>query len=139
MFFIFKIIPDWFWWFLLIAGLSGYYLSHLNLLKPYKFIVKNLSSILVAVTIFIIGMLYADNTWKGAARELEAKVAQAEADSKIANESIKEKVVYKTQIVKQRGLDNIQYIDREITKHDTGCIIPPEFISAHNRAAEPPK
>jgi uncharacterized membrane protein len=139
MFLIFKIIPDWFWWLLLIAGLSGYFLSHLKLLKPYEFIIKIVSPILVAATIFIMGMLYCDNTWKAAAQELEAKVAQAEVASAATNEVIKEKVVYKTQVITKRGADNIQYIDREVVKYDNTCAIPKEFVDAHNRAAEQPK
>lgn len=139
MFWIFKIIPDWFWWLLLISGLSGYILSHLKLLKPYELILKIASPILVAAAIFVLGMLYCDNAWKHAAAELQRKVEVAEATSKVVNTQIQEKVVYKTQVIRQRGADNTQYINREIVKYDTTCIIPPEFVAAHNRAAEPPK
>lgn len=139
MFFIFKIVPDWFWWLLLLAGLSGYFLSHLKLLKPYEYILKIASPVLVAATIFILGMLYCDNAWKAAAAELQAKVDLAEAQSKVVNTEVQEKVIYKTQVVRQRGADNIQYITREVVKHDANCTIPPEFVNAHNRAAEAPK
>lgn len=139
MFWIFKIIPDWFWWLPLIAGLSGYFLSQLKPLKPYTQVLKIVSPILVAVTIFIFGMLYANNTWKQAAQALQAKVEVAEAESRATNKVIEEKVVVKTQVVRQRGQDIIQYVDREVFKHDTQCVIPQEFVQAHNRAAEPPK
>lgn len=139
MFFIFKIFPDWIWWLLLVAGLSGYFLSRLPLLKPYEFILKIAGCTITAAAIFILGMLYCDNAWKAAARELEAKVQIAEAESAAASETIKEKVIVKTQVVKQRGEDIIRYVDREVTKTDSGCTISPEFVSAHNRAAEPPK
>ena len=139
MFFIFKIVPDWFWWLLLVAGLSGYFLSHLKLLKPHEAILKIASPILVAATIFILGMLYCDNAWKAAAAELQAKVDLAEAQSKVVNTEVQEKVVYKTQIVRQRRAETVQYIDREVVKYDTNCVIPKEFVNAHNRAAEAPK
>lgn len=139
MFFIFKILPDWFWWLLLLAGLSGYFLSHLKLLKPYEFILKIASPILVAATIFVLGMLYCDNAWKAAAAELQAKVDIAEAQSKVVNTQVQEKVVYKTQVVRQRAADTVQYIDREVVKYDNTCVIPKEFVAAHNRAAEAPK
>lgn len=139
MFFIFKIIPDWFWWLLLIAGLSGYFLSHLKLLKPYELILKIASPITIAAAIFVLGMLYCDNAWKQAAQELQAKVDVAEAQSKVVNTEIQEKVVYKTKVVRERGADTVQYINREVVKYDTTCVIPAEFVAAHNRAAEPPK
>lgn len=93
----------------------------------------------VAATIFILGMLYCDNTWKAAAAELQAKVDIAEAQSKVVNTEVQEKVVYKTQVVRQRGADTVQYINREVVKYDTNCAIPLEFVNAHNRAAEAPK
>lgn len=139
MFFIFKIFPDWFWWLLLIAGLSCYFLSHLNLLKPYQLLLKTIGGIGIAASIFILGMLYCDNAWKAAAAELQAKVDLAEAQSQIVNTEIREKLVVKTQIVKTRGADVIQYIDREVVRGNQGCTITPEFVQAHNRAAEPPK
>jgi uncharacterized membrane protein len=139
MFLIFKIIPDWFWWLLLIAGLSGYFLSYLPLLKPHALILKIVGSITTAASIFIFGMLYCNNAWKQAAAELQTKVEIAEAQSQAVNTEIKEKVIVKTQLVKTRGADIIQYVDREVVKHDNSCVIPPEFISAHNRAAELPK
>jgi uncharacterized membrane protein len=139
MFFIFKIFPDWVWWFLLIAGLSGYFLSRLPPLKPYAFILKILGSTIVALSIFILGMLYCDNTWKAAAAELQSRVDAAEAQSQVVNTEIHEKFIVKTQVIKTRGADVIQYVDREVVKHDSGCTIPPEFVTAHNRAAEPTK
>jgi uncharacterized membrane protein len=139
MFLIFKIIPDWFWWLLLIAGLSGYFLSYLPLLKPYAFILKIVGSITTAASIFIFGMLYCDNAWKQTATELQTKVDVAEAQSQVVNSEIKEKVVVRTQLIKTRGADVIQYVDREVVKYDNSCVIPKEFIDAHNRAAEQPK
>lgn len=139
MFWIFKIFPDWTWWLLLFAGTIGFCLSYFALLKPYQLLLKISGLVVVACALFILGMLHADHTWQAAARELEAKVAAAEAKSEQVNEVIKEKLVTRTQIIKQRGADVIQYIDREVTKADTGCVISPEFVQAHNSAAEPPK
>lgn len=135
MFWMFKIIPDLFWWLLLLAGISGIFLSKLPLLKPYQLVVKIVSSIVVVATIFLLGMLYADNTWKQAAREMEQKVQVAEAEAKAASSNIATKVVTKTQVIRERGEETIKYIDREVVKYDTTCKIPPEFIRAHNQAA----
>ena len=138
MFWILEIFPHWLWWLLLIAGLSGYLFSHFVPLKSYNLLLKILSGALVSAVIFILGLLYADGVWQQAAKELQAKVVAAETKSQVINEVIKERVVTKTQVVKQRGEATVEYITREVVKHDTSCTIPPEFITAHNRAAQTP-
>lgn len=135
MFWILEIFAEWLWWLLLIAGFSGYFLSNLVPIKTYQLPVKIISGVVVAAVIFIFGMLYSDKTWQQAARELQTKVIVAEAQAKTASEIIKEKVVVQTKIVKQRGEDTIKYIDRETVKIDERCVIPPEFVNAHNQAA----
>ncbi len=78
-------------------------------------------------------------------KEMEAKVAAAEAKSQKVNVEIIEKVVKKTEYIKLRGQDIIKYVDRDIVKYDTKfapggqCEIPKEFITLHNKAAEAPK
>ena len=138
MFWILEIFPNWIWWVLLTAGLFSYFLSHLIPLKTYQLPIKIAGGTTVAVVIFILGLLYANGVWQQAAQELQAKVAIAEAKSQAVNEVIKERVVTKTQVVKQRGEATVEYITREVVKHNAGCVIPPEFINAHNRAAETP-
>ena len=92
----------------------------------------------VAAVIFILGLLYADGVWQQAAKELQAKVVAAEAKSQVVNTVIQERVVTKTQVVRQRGEATVEYITREVVKHDASCTIPSEFINAHNRAAQTP-
>lgn len=139
MFWILEIFPHWLWGLLLIAGFSGYFLSHLVPVKTYQLPIKIVSGTLACVIIFIIGLLYANGVWKQAAKDLQHKVEVAEAKSQQVNEVIKERVVTKTQIIKQRGEATVEYITREITKHDSGCQIPVEFVTAHNLAAKAPK
>lgn len=135
MFWILKIFPEWFWWLTLVAGLSGYFLAHLLPLKQYQLPIKIVGATLVASTIFIFGLQHADNRWQQAAKELQAKVSVAEAESKTANAQIETKVVTRTQVVRQRGETVVKYIDREVVKIDERCTIPPEFVEAHNKAA----
>ena len=139
MFWIFKIFPDWIWWLLFLAGITGFLLSYFGPLKPYQLILKISGLATIAVGIFILGMLHADHAWQAASRELELKVAAAEAQSQQVNEVIRDRIVTRTQVVKVRGEDIVKYIDREVVKTDSACVISPEFVQAHNRAAEPPK
>jgi uncharacterized membrane protein len=137
MFWIFKILPDWIWWLLLLSGILGVLLSYFAPLKPYQLSIKIFGLVVVATTLFVFGMLYADNTWKLAAQELESKVVAAEAKSQQVNEIVKEKIVSRTQVVKIRGAETVKYIDREVVKTDSACIISPEFVQAHNTSTEP--
>lgn len=139
MFLIFKVMPDWIWGLLLIAGFFSYFLSYLKILTAYSYVLKIFSYMSIPTIIFIFGMLYADSTWTQAAKELEAKVVVAEAKSVAANSAITQKTIVKTQVIKQRGEDIIQYVDREVTKYNNTCVIPKEFIITHNRAAEQTK
>jgi hypothetical protein len=139
MFWIFKIFPDWLWPVLLVAAIIAFFAAKLVPVKQYQLFIKIVSAILVAITIFICGAQYADNTWQQAARDLQHKVDVAEAKSQVVNETIKERVVIKTKVVKQRGEATTEYITREVVKHDSNCVIPPEFVTAHNTAAKAPK
>lgn len=139
MFWLLEIFPHWFWWLLLLAGFSGFFLSRLVPLTAYQLPVKISGGVVVLVVIFVLGVLYCNSVWQQAARELQQKVEVAEAKSQQVNETIKERVVVKTQVVKQRGEATTEYITREVVKHDAGCVIPLEFVVAHNRAAEAPK
>jgi 4-hydroxyphenylpyruvate dioxygenase-like putative hemolysin len=87
----------------------------------------------------MIGAISNNDAWLARVKEMETKVAEAEAKSATTNTEIVEKTVVKTQVVKQRGEDIIKYIDREVVKYDATCIVPKEFVATHNRAAEAPK
>jgi hypothetical protein len=107
--------------------------------KTYQLPLKIFGGVVVCFVIFIMGLLYADGVWQQAARDLQHKVDVAEAKSQQVNETIKERVVTKIQVVKQRGENTTEYITREVVKHDTTCVIPLEFVTAHNMAAKAPK
>jgi uncharacterized membrane protein len=139
MFWILEIFPHWLWWLLLIAGVSGYFLASFVPLKSYNLLLKIISGVVVSVVIFIMGLLYANGVWQQAAKDLQQQVAAAEAKSQQVNTVVQERVVTKTQVVRQRGASTIEYVTREIVKHDPNCAIPVEFVTAHNRAAEAPK
>jgi uncharacterized membrane protein len=139
MFWILEIFPHWLWWLLLLAGLFGYSLASFVPLKSYNLLLKIISGVVVAAIIFVLGLLYANGVWQQAARDLQQQVAVAEAKSQQVNTVVEQRVVYKTQVVRQQGASVIEYVTREVVKHDNTCKIPPEFITAHNRAAEVPQ
>jgi hypothetical protein len=132
-------IPLKVFYLFIVGGIAAAAILYHIPLVPHKnlFIV---GTILVAVFgVYAVGIIHNNQRWQARVDELQAKVVAAEAKSQQVNEVIKERVVFKTQLIKQRGENTVEYITREVTKHDNTCVIPKEFIKAHNRAAELPK
>ena len=136
---LFEFIPQTLFYLLFLASGIGYAIS---LFLPNPILqkqVKITSVIALGVSIYLLGMLYVNNVWKERAEKLQQQVVELEAKSTTTNTEIKERVVTKTQIVKQRGDDVIKYVDREIVKINNNCVVSQEFTQAHNSAAEQPK
>jgi hypothetical protein len=77
--------------------------------------------------------------WQERVKEVEAKLAIAEAESIKANEQLAKKSEKKTAKQKEKTIVVKQYITREVTKYDNQCVIPKEFVKAHNDATEKAK
>ena len=77
------------------------------------------------------------NTAKLQVHSLESKLADAAAQVETvkSNAKLSNKVVTKTEYYRLKGEDSIRYIDREIVKYDSTCVIPAEFIDELNKAA----
>ena len=134
---ILKFLPDWIFYLILVLGLIGPVLS--RFLPPlYKPAVQLVSIVMIVFGTFMSGAIYDNNAWVERVDEMKAKVAEAEVKGKEETVRVETKVVTKTQVIKQKAQIVKQYIDREITKYDNQCVIPQEFIKAHNDAAEAP-
>jgi hypothetical protein len=148
---ILKWLPFWTFYATIIVGLLGLAATYLLRFIPlpaiyiYKTPIQLISVVLIAIGTYMSGAISNEEAWLARVQELEAKVEAAQVESVKENVKIETKVVTKTQVIKQRGEDIIQYIDKEIVKYDTKflpggeCEIPKEFIQAHNKAAEAPK
>jgi len=95
-----------------------------------------LSVFLIICGVYFWGYSTNEKKWQLKVKELEVKVAEAKAESEKVNVQIVEKIVTKTQVVKERGKNLIQYVDREIVKYDSKCEIPDEAIISLNEATE---
>jgi len=135
----FDFIPETLFYLLFLCSGIGYAIS---LFLPHPVLqkqVKIASVVALGISIYLLGMLYVNNSWKERAQKLQQQVVELEAKSSEANTQIETKIVTKTQIVKQRGDDVIKYVDREIVKINNNCVVPKEFVQAHNQSAEQPK
>jgi uncharacterized membrane protein (DUF106 family) len=140
---ILKWLPDWLFYAVLLIGVVGYFASHfikfIPIINTYRMPVQLASIGLIVIGTFMSGAIHDNNAWKSRVEEMQAKVAKAEEESKEANEKINDKSKQKMDNNKQKQIVVKQYIDREITKYDKTCVIPKEFVDAHNQSAEPPK
>ncbi len=142
-------LPNWIFYGIFFAGLLGllatYIMKFIPLVYVYRTPIQAVSVLLIVIGTYMSGAISNEEAWQSRVKEMEAKVAEAEAKSQKVNVEVIEKVVKKTEYIKTRGQDIVKYIDKEIVKYDTKflpggqCEIPKEFIEAHNKAAEAPK
>jgi len=133
-----KFVPDWIFYGMVGVGIAGVILSRLIPIY-YRAAIQAVFAAFVVIGLFMSGAVYSSRDWLERVKEMEAKVKAAEEQSKEENIKIETKVINKTQIIRERGEDIIKYVDREIVKYDSQCVIPKEFVQAHNKAAEQPK
>jgi hypothetical protein len=136
---ILQFLPNWLFYLTLLAGVAAFVVTKFIKILPNAQLIQAASAAVVAISIYMIGAISNNDAWLAKIKDLEIKVAAAEAKSATANSEIVEKTVVKTQIVKQRGQDIVKYVDREIVKFDANCVIPKDFVAVHNQAAEAPK
>lgn len=139
-------LPDWIFHLVTFAGIFGVVassvFSFIPFVRQYLIPVNYISVIILAFGLFMEGAIFNESAWRGKVKELEVKIAEAEAKSSRENIKIVEKIITKTKLVHVQGAEVIKYIDREIVKYDDKfspggqCEIPKEFFKALNNAAE---
>lgn len=145
---ILKWLPDWLFYFILFVGVVGllatYLIKFLRFipgLYVYRTPIQLVSVAMIVFGTFMAGAIYDNDAWLAKVRELEAKVAESEKLAAQKNTEIVEKVVTKTQVIKEKGDDIIKYVDREVVKKEEvikfveNCPIPQDIIDTHNAAA----
>lgn len=144
-------LPDWIFYAILTLGILGFIITYLLKFIPipglymYKTPIQVVSLIFIVVGVYMSGSIANEQAWQARVKELEVKLAAAEAEG--AKESVKivEKVVTQQKVIKEKGQEVIKYVDREVVKFDTKflpggeCEIPKEFVKALNEAAKQPE
>jgi hypothetical protein len=134
-----SLLPDWFWHLLTIGGVLSVFaavvLKRIPFVSNYRLPLQYGGIVAVLFGIWMEGGIANEAKWQARVKELEEKVAAAEAKSAEENVKIVTKTVVKREYYKTRGNDIVKYVDREITKYDNTCPIPKEVVKAHNDAA----
>ena len=145
MMWLLSFLPDWWFYALLALGLAGIFVSYLMSFIPFVSMYRNLiqatSIVAIVIGTYMAGAISNEDKWQLKIKDLELKLAKAEAQSAEENIKIVEKIIIKKQIVKEKGEEVIKYIDREVVKYDTkfikgeDCELPDEFFNSLNQAA----
>ena len=147
----------------LIAGIVSFILAFFVLhrilnkipgLSKYALAFQIVSALLLTAGIYFKGGYTTEMMWRDRVKELEAKVAVAEAESKKENVVIQEKIVKQKEYIQGKTEYITKYIDKletkevikevqgpervrveEVIKYIESCPVPKELINIHNDAA----
>jgi hypothetical protein len=140
-----NLMPDWFYHLIVIVSILGLIVASVLKFVPfvstYRLPIQVISALLLVFGVWMEGGIVNEAKWEARVKELEEKVKIAEEKSTEKNVEIQERVVTQTKVVKEKGRDIIQYIDREVVKKEEivkfieNCPIPKDIIDVHNAAA----
>ena len=123
-------------------------------LSKYALMFQIVSALLLTAGIYFKGGYSTEMMWRDRVKELEAKVAAAEAESKQENVVVQEKIIKQKEFIKGKTEYITKYIDKletkeiikevqgpervrveEVIKYIESCPVPKELIDIHNDAA----
>ena len=125
---------------LLLAGIvltiAGLFANRIPLVSQYQLPFRILGIALLVLGVYLRGGYAVETAWRERVAEVETRLAQAQQQSQQANTQLDIRVVEKTKVIRGQEVVVKQYIDREIVKYNNTCVIPQEFVRAHNDSAE---
>lgn len=139
-----KFLPNWIFYAVLFAGILGLLATYLLKFIPipsialYRTPIQLASIILIVLGTFMSGALWNEDAWKARVAELEKQVAEASVQSEKVTTKYVTKYVDRTKVIKEKGEQIVQLIDREVVKYDNTCKLPSEVVKLHNEAAKGP-
>ena len=145
MLWLLQFLPDWVYYGILVIGLVGFAVTYLLKFIPipaiyiYKTPIQLATVAMIAFGVYMSGVIANEHKWKDRVAQLEKEYDESKIKSDKVNSEIVTKYITKREIIREKGEENIRYIDREITKYNEICKLPKEVIAIHNEAAKAPK
>lgn len=142
---IINLLPDWLFYAVFFLGALGLIATYLLKFIPipalyiYRTPIQIVSVILMAIGTYMSGAIANEDKWKAKVAALEKEYAESKVKSEKVNTEVITQYVTKREIIKQRGEEQIRYIDREVVKYNDQCKLPKDVITLHNDAAKGPK
>ena len=99
----------------IIGTIAGFVLGFIPFISKYKLPIQIISLLLLSLGVYLEGGLAEKAKWELRVKEMEAKVAEAQAKGAVLNTEIV------TKVVKEKGDAVVQYVDR-LVKGDTQII-----------------
>jgi uncharacterized membrane protein (DUF106 family) len=141
--FIFEITPSWvfhsLFYLSIVSIILGFVFGKVKLIRRYALMLKISGIIGFAVATFLEGALYDYNTMQSRIEEAKQQTAEYEQKNKELNDKLAKKATTTKQKIQVKKEYITRYIDREVKKYDNTCVIPKEFVKAHNDSAEKAK
>ena len=132
-------LPEAFVHIIFLAGvlgtIAGFVLGFIPFVSKYKLPIQIISLLLLSLGVYLEGGLAEKAKWELRVKEMEAKVAAAQAESQKTNVQIVEKIVTEKEYIKVKGAKVVEYIDREVKVFDSNCTVPEVAIKAHDMSA----
>jgi len=140
------ILPDSFLLFvfytLFFAGMAlivaSWFVTFVPLISRYRFPTQVIGILVFAGGSYLLGGFGIEQVWRERVKELEAKVQAAEGKSQEVNTVVKEKIVYKTKIIKQQETVYRDRIKEVAVQIDAKCDVDASAIDILNKAATDP-
>lgn len=145
MLWILQLLPDWIFYIILVLGLVGLAVTYFLRFIPipaifiYKTPIQLASVVMIAFGVYMSGVIANEQKWKDRVAELEKQYAESQVKSEKVSTEVVTKYITKREVIREKGEEQIRYIDREITKYNEICKMPKEVIATHNQAAKAPK
>ena len=145
MLWILQLLPDWIFYVILGMGLVGLAVTYFLRFIPipaifiYKTPIQLASVAMIAFGVYMSGVIANEQKWKDRVAELEKQYAESQVKSEKVSTEVVTKYITKREVIREKGEEQIRYIDREITKYNEVCKLPKEVITLHNEAAKAPK
>ncbi|NDB83706.1 MAG: hypothetical protein EB127_13425 [Alphaproteobacteria bacterium] len=118
-----------------VGTIAGFVLGFIPFVSKYKLPIQIISLLLLSLGVYLEGGLSEKAKWELRVKEMEAKVAAAQAESQKTNVQIVEKIVTEKEYIKVKGQKVVEYIDREVKVFDANCTVPEVAIKAHDMSA----
>jgi hypothetical protein len=138
--FLLNFLPNWIFHVILATGflalVASWILGSIPLISKYSIPIQFISILVIVVGIWYESGIAKDQQYLAEIADYKLKIANATAETMYVNGKVDTKIIYKVQTITEKGANVIQYVDREIVKYDIECIIPQEFVIAHNASAE---
>jgi acyl-coenzyme A synthetase/AMP-(fatty) acid ligase len=139
-------LPHWIFYAIYLVGLllfvATFVLRFVPIIYMKRTAIQFVAIAVMTIGAFISGAIFTENKWQARVKEMEAKIAIAEAEAAKKNTEILEKIVYRDRVIREKGNEVIKYVDKiivekeEIVKYIENCPLPKEFVEAHNDAVQ---